>query len=172
MTGPQPPSPYLPPPPGAPSAGQEPPGWRDPYAVTPPGGPGPAAPPAASASPHPTDPYAAPSGPPPGHAPAPYPWGGYGYTGGYHPPQQATNGLALASLITSLVGLVTAWFVPVVVSIVGVVLGHVALSQIRRTGQAGRGMAIAGLVLGYVVIAGSVLLLGLLALGLMAMTVA
>ncbi|WP_280763349.1 DUF4190 domain-containing protein [Prescottella agglutinans] len=30
------------------------------------------------------------------------------------------------------------------------VFGHIALSQIRRTGESGRGMAIAGLVLGYI----------------------
>jgi Domain of unknown function (DUF4190) len=36
------------------------------------------------------------------------------------------------------------------VSIFGIIFGHVALSQIRRTGEGGRALAIAGLVLGYV----------------------
>ena len=35
-------------------------------------------------------------------------------------------------------------------SILAVIFGHIALSQIRRTGQGGRGMAVAGLVLGYI----------------------
>ena len=40
-----------------------------------------------------------------------------------------------------------------VASIIAVVFGHVALSQIKRTGQEGRGMAIAGLATGYTGIA-------------------
>ena len=55
-----------------------------------------------------------------------------------------TNGLAIAALVTGILGF----------SIVSVVLGHVALSQINRTREEGRGLAIAGLVLGYVGIAG------------------
>jgi hypothetical protein len=45
-------------------------------------------------------------------------------------------------------------------SIVGAVLGHISLSQIKRTGEEGRGMAIAGLVLSYFGIACWVLVLG------------
>jgi len=36
---------------------------------------------------------------------------------------------------------------------VPVILGHLARAQIRRTGEAGDGMAVAGLVLGYLGIA-------------------
>jgi hypothetical protein len=50
-----------------------------------------------------------------------------------------TNTLAVLSLVFSFI-----------VAIVGVILGHVALSQIARTGQEGRGLAITGLVVGYV----------------------
>ena len=58
---------------------------------------------------------------------------------GYSPAQgNKTNGLAIASLITSFF-----------ISIVGIILGHIALSQIKRTGENGRGLAIAGLVIGY-----------------------
>lgn len=35
----------------------------------------------------------------------------------------------------------------------GIVFGHIALSQIKRTGEHGRGMAIAGLIMGYVFVA-------------------
>ncbi len=58
------------------------------------------------------------------------------------PAQQRTNGMAIAALV---VGIVGGLFV--VGSIVGLVLGIVALSQIRRTGEKGRGLAVAGIVL-------------------------
>lgn len=49
------------------------------------------------------------------------------------------NSLAVAAMIASVL---TFW-------IVGVVLGHIALVQIRRTGEGGRGMALAGVIVGY-----------------------
>jgi hypothetical protein len=55
-----------------------------------------------------------------------------------------TNGLAIAALVLGILWLY--W----VGSILAVIFGHIALSQIRHTGQRGRGLAIAGLVLGYV----------------------
>jgi len=59
---------------------------------------------------------------------------------------QETNGLAIASLILGITWIF--W----IGSLLGVVLGHIALSQIDDSGerQGGRGMAIAGLVLGYI----------------------
>lgn len=50
-----------------------------------------------------------------------------------------TNQLAILSLVFS-----------VLMALPGIVMGHVALSQIRRTGEEGRGLAIAGLIVGYV----------------------
>jgi hypothetical protein len=57
----------------------------------------------------------------------------------------STNGLAIASLVLSLVWM--AWLG----SIAGIVFGHMALAQIRRSGgrQSGRSLALAGLALGY-----------------------
>lgn len=55
------------------------------------------------------------------------------------PTTTSTNGLAIASLITSLVGL----------SLLGVIFGHVALKKIGTTGEGGKGLATAGLVIGY-----------------------
>lgn len=75
---------------------------------------------------------------------------GYGYAGG-----RGTNGLAIASLICSLAGLVTCISAPV-----GIVLGHVARRQIRQSGEDGAGLATAGMVVGYVVTALGVLVLG------------
>jgi hypothetical protein len=58
--------------------------------------------------------------------------------------QAPTNGLAIASMV---VGLFWMWWIG---SVLAVVFGHVALKQIARNGQSGRGLAIAGLVLGYI----------------------
>ena len=57
--------------------------------------------------------------------------------------QSSTNGLAIASLVTSLIG----------ASLVGIVLGHMAQKQIRISGQGGGGLAMAGLIIGYLGIA-------------------
>ncbi|MEZ3160503.1 DUF4190 domain-containing protein [Microbacterium sp. BWT-B31] len=57
-----------------------------------------------------------------------------------------TNTMAILSLVLAFV-----------FSIPAVILGHVSLSQIRRTGEQGRGLAIAGLVLGYLGIAGGLI---------------
>lgn len=64
---------------------------------------------------------------------------------GRMPPPTKTNAFAVASLIASIIGLFT-----FLGFIVGVVFGHIALTQIRRTGELGRGAAIAGLVIGYI----------------------
>lgn len=63
-----------------------------------------------------------------------------------------TNTLSIVSLVTAFV-----------CSLAAVITGHIALSQIKRTGEAGRGLAIAGLVLGYVGIVFTTLLVILVA---------
>ena len=66
-----------------------------------------------------------------------------------------TNGLAIASLAC---GLAQFAFGPLA-TIPAIVLGHMARSQIRRTGEQGAGLALAGLVLGWgAVILGMVLI--------------
>jgi hypothetical protein len=59
------------------------------------------------------------------------------------------NVLSIVSFVTSLLG----------VSLVGIILGHIGLSQIRRTGEQGRVFAIIGLVLGYLGILAAIVLL-------------
>ena len=51
-----------------------------------------------------------------------------------------TNTLAIVSLVTSLIG----------ISLAGIICGHIAMSQIKRTGEQGQGMALAGTIIGYV----------------------
>ena len=82
---------------------------------------------------------------------------GYGY--GARPATPGTNGLAIASLVLGILWLY--W----IGSILAVIFGHIGLSQAKRTGQSGRGLAIAGLVLGYIGIAFLVLLIILVAAG-------
>ena len=80
-------------------------------------------------------------------AEASLPQSGMPYYGG--PMAVSMNPLAIASLICS----IGSWFIlPVVGAIAGVVLGHIALSQIRHSNptQDGHGMAVAGLVIGYI----------------------
>lgn len=50
-----------------------------------------------------------------------------------------TNTLAIISLIGAFV-----------LPLAGIICGHIALGQIKRTGEGGRGLALAGTILGYV----------------------
>lgn len=58
-----------------------------------------------------------------------------------------TNTLAIVSLVL-------AFFI----SLGAVICGHIALSQIKKTGENGRGLAIAGLILGYLGLVGGLIL--------------
>jgi len=130
-TGYETPSGY--PPPGYPPPSYPPPGYSPQPGYPPPGQPQGGYPP----------PY---GGSYPPSAPPPQPqFGGQPYPGGYdYPsPQAGTNTMAISSLVASVVGLLCG-----VGSIVGIVLGVLALNQIKKTRQAGYGLAIAGIVVG------------------------
>jgi hypothetical protein len=110
----------VPPPPSAPPV----PGWwlaSDGNWYPPQAAPGGAAPPM-------------PYGPPPS---APY---------GYSPytPSQGTNGLAIASLV---LGIIWIYWIG---SVLAIIFGFIALSQIKERNQGGKGMATAGLILGFI----------------------
>lgn len=93
--------------------------------------------------------YPPPYPPPPASGyPPPYP----GYQPYYPGPMApATSPWAIASLICSIVG----------VSLLGIIFGHIALSQIKqsRGWYTGYGMALAGLIIGYAGVAISVVVL-------------
>jgi hypothetical protein len=106
----------------------------------------------------------------PGNAPVPTsavppayePYSGYPTYGGYpgygpygYPASRPTNGLAIGSMVTSITGIVTFWCYGLggVLGLVGAILGHVALRQIRARDDNGRGMAIAGVIVGWVAVA-------------------
>jgi Domain of unknown function (DUF4190) len=89
-----------------------------------------------------------------------YPPGGYGQPGpgygqpgygqpGFGPvglgapgyPSQTTNGMSIAALVCGICG-----FLCGIPAILAICFGFAGLSQIKRTGQRGRGMAIAGII--------------------------
>ena len=108
---------------------------NDPFAApTPPETPNPAPPPPYGAPPPPPG-YGP---PPPGYGPPPPGYGapppGYGAPLGYQAPR-GTNTLAIISLVGAFL-----------CTPVGLICGIIALNQIKRTGEQGRGLAIAGIV--------------------------
>jgi amino acid transporter len=80
--------------------------------------------------------------PPTAYAPPGYPAtpGGYAVA-----PPAGTNGFAIASFVLSFFFCLYG-----IGAILAVVFGHIARSQIRRTGQQGAGLALAGMIIGYV----------------------
>ena len=104
--------------------------------------------------------YPANAGLPPLVYPAPYP-NAPGYQGaptpGYYPgaaydpyrptKPPGTNGIAIAALVVSLASVVMFCGIP---SFVAVILGVIAMRQVRRTGQDGFGLALAGTIIGAV----------------------
>ena len=58
---------------------------------------------------------------------------------GQQNPQDKFNVLSIISLVTSILG----------ISLVGVITGHIGMSQIKKTGEKGRGLALGGLIVGY-----------------------
>lgn len=102
-----------------------------------------------------------PAGPPYGYGPPP-PGGPIGYGGppaypGPYDPYQAyqanqyqTNGLAITSLVSSIVGALASFMclIGVPLTILSIVLGVVALNQVKQKNQQGRGLAIAGIAIG------------------------
>lgn len=99
-----------------------------------------------------------PTGPPPYGPPQypapPYPYTPYPASYGY-PPPKTTSSLAVASMVTSIVGAATlfCWGLGAIVALVGAILGHVARRRIRSSGEGGDGMALAGIIVGWIVLA-------------------
>jgi Domain of unknown function (DUF4190) len=70
-----------------------------------------------------------------GYAPSPPAPGPYAP----YPVARPTNTMAIVALVTSLI-----------IAPLGIIFGHISLSQIKRSGEDGRGLAIAGTVIGYI----------------------
>src|SRR5215469_3020024 len=96
--------------------------------------------------------YAQPGYAQPGYGTA-YP--GYtGYTTPAMPIGQKNNGLAIGSMVVSIVGLALSFCYGAggVLGLVGAILGHVSKRQIRERGEGGRGMALAGVICGWIAV--------------------
>lgn len=115
--------------------------------------------PAQPSSGSPAAPVASPAAPPAHPAPAlpaapPAPPAGGSHAGGFPYTQQAPPGGPLAPVNTlSIVALIGG----ILFNIVGIICGHIALGQIKRSGERGRGLALAGTIIGYVSLVGTVL---------------
>ncbi|MFF0657791.1 MULTISPECIES: DUF4190 domain-containing protein [Micromonospora] len=77
--------------------------------------------------------------------------------GGYPPGGQRltvqpvlTSGMATASLVLGILGVLGGWCLFGLPCVLAVILGHLALRETRDGTRSGHGMAVAGLVLGYV----------------------
>lgn len=69
----------------------------------------------------------------------------YGYP--YGPPMaRQEQGMAVASLVCSLVGLIMCF-----PAILGIIFGHIGYSKAKRGEAGGQGMAMAGMIIGYVI---------------------
>jgi hypothetical protein len=127
---------------GAPDAPTPPPAPGEP--VAPPYGapPQPYGTPAQPYGAAPQQPYGAPQQP---YGAAPQYSAAPGYSG--YPAGPKYNAMAIVSFVSSLVGL---FIIPVVGQIVGIITGHISLSQLKTSGENGRGLALAGTIIGWV----------------------
>jgi len=66
-------------------------------------------------------------------------------------PQAAkTNTMAILALVFSAVGFVTLfWGFGFLLAILGAIFGHVGMSQIAKSNESGRGLALAGVIVGW-----------------------
>lgn len=97
--------------------------------------------------------------PPPPPAGQPYgPPGGYGYQP-QPPPSRGVNGMAIASMICSVM-----WMYGVG-SVLAIIFGSIARRQIRERGESGGAMATAGLIIGVLGLIGAVLVISLVIIG-------
>ena len=89
----------------------------------------------------------------------------------YSPPQMApsapvplvvtllpTSGLATASMVLGILGLLGGWCVFGIPCALAVLFGHLALAETKKGHKSGNGMAVAGLVMGYIVIGPAIVL--------------
>jgi hypothetical protein len=139
-------NPYAPPPPGwqppPPPPPQSPPPPPPPYAAPPGWQPPP---------PPPQSPPPPPYGAPPGWAPPPPPYGAppgsypqYGYQPYGYPHPTSFSGFAIAAPICAVV----IGIVPFLGGALGVIFGIIGMRHCDRTGERGKGLAIAGIILG------------------------
>ncbi|TMM36385.1 MAG: DUF4190 domain-containing protein [Actinobacteria bacterium] len=95
-----------------------------------------------------TFPGLAPYSPPPDYAYLPY-------QAPVMVPSRRTNGMSIAAMVVSIVGLLSSpcWGVPgIAIGLVGAILGHVGYRQTKERDESGGGMAIAGIAIGWIAV--------------------
>lgn len=68
-------------------------------------------------------------------------------------PVRQTSGMAVASMVLGILGVVSGCCTFGVFSLLAVLFGHVGMNETKDGSKAGHGMAVAGLVMGYVFVA-------------------
>ena len=81
---------------------------------------------------------------PPGYQPYP--------AGAPMPMKQGKSGMAIASLVCSLVGLIPCFWVLQIPALLGTIFGFIGLKQTKNGERDGRGMAVAGTIIGIVLV--------------------
>lgn len=150
---PEPPGQYPPP-------GQPPPGGYPPPGQPPPGGyPPPGQYPPGQYGQYPQQGQYPQAGGYPGYSQVPP----YGQPGQYsmYPQGAPTNGLAIASLVCSIAQI----FLWLLAGIPAIILGAVALKQIKARGERGQGLAVAGLIIGCIGVTLGIVLIVLIIIG-------
>lgn len=96
-----------------------------------------------------------PPAPPPGYAAYGQPGSGNAFA------QQKNAGLAIASLVLSLVGIIPCFWVFQIPGILGIIFGFVSRSQIKKSNgtKKGAGLALAGIIIGLVLVVIAVIVL-------------
>jgi len=70
--------------------------------------------------------------------------------------EQRTSGMAVASLVTGIIGI---FLIPIIFSLLAIIFGSVGINQASRPGIKSHGMAVAGLVLGIIGLVGDIIFL-------------
>lgn len=115
--------------------------------------PNPFEPPSQQSGPH-SQPFPQQPAPPYGQPYYGQPAYGQPYYGQPAPPQE--SGMAIASLICGILGLVACY---IFTGIPAVILGHMAMGKAKRGEAGGRGMALAGVILGWISVGLTVLVI-------------
>jgi len=80
-------------------------------------------------------------------------------------PQVPASGMATASMVLGILGVLGGWCLLGIPCIVAVVCGHIALAQTKDGSKSGRGQAVAGLIMGYLVVGPAIALFFLVVVG-------
>lgn len=79
--------------------------------------------------------------------------------------QLPSSGMATASLVFGILGVLGGWCLLGIPCIIAVICGHAGLSQTKDGRMSGRGQAVAGLIMGYLVVGPAIALFFLFVVG-------